>query len=264
MCFRKLFGCKPDEPNEMEYTRKTALLFAINNYPGSSNNLRGCLNDQKMVKEWLSVWYPEFTIYEFKDKQVTKKIFKDWIAKFKDKLQPDDDLFIHLSGHGTRGFDGTGDEIDGYSEALYLHDGPVWDYELRWILSDIPEGARITLALDTCFSGGAISRKNNYLKPRFIETQKIPEGTKRKVSFLKDFEVKNFVQFAACGEGQTAADAYIDGQYCGAFTHCWMKTFQDQLLTDWLTATKDMIKNFTQIPELYGDLNMKNNFLFTN
>ena len=260
MCFKKLFGNTPPLPEEQPYSGKTALLFAINAYKGAP--LKGCLNDQKMVEAWLNTFYPDFIVYKFSDKQVTKNVFKSWCKKYKDLLRPSDDLFIHDSGHGTRGFDHQGEEADGYSEALYFYDGPVWDYELREIFSDIPDGARLTLAFDTCFSGGALSRRHNYIMPRYYETQKIPGGVKRKQAFMK-FDCDNIVQFAACKEGQTAADAYIDGQYCGAFTYGWMKTYINEILNAWLDKIKQKIINFEQVPELYGSINMKNKLIFT-
>lgn len=262
MCFRKWFGSGNDLPIEQPYTGKTALLFAINNY-GGSNNLKGCINDQIMVEFWLNTFYPGFTIYKFIDKQVTQKIFKQWVSDFVSKLRPGDDLFIHDSGHGTKGFDKQGEEADGYSEALYLRDGPVWDYELRSMFTNIPDGARLTLAFDTCFSGGALSRRHNYVKPKYIETQKIPAGLKRKRAFLKEFDCDNIVQFAACGEGQTAADAFIDGQYCGAFTYGWIKTYMNEILNAWLYKSRQKIITFDQVPELYGDIQMKNKLIFT-
>jgi len=275
MCLKKIFGGNP-LPQELPYGGKTALLFAINDYQGSVNNLRGCLNDQLMVEKWLNTYFPEFVIYKFKDRQVTRKIFTEWILKFKNKLTPGDDLFIHISSHGTRGFDKQGIEADGYSEALYLHDGPLWDFELREILTNIPYKSKITLAFDTCFSGGAISknkytsflRKDLYIKPRFTETDIIPPGIRKKSSFVRVFDHSNIIQFAACGEGQTAADAYIAGKYRGAFTYFWIETFVKNRNCDlWLASTKyaiNDIAHYSQVPQIWGGIELINKPVFTN
>jgi len=266
MCFKKIFPPKPELPAEQPYTGKTALLFARNDLPGSANDLKGCLNDQVNVYYWLRTYYPEFTIYVFKETLVIKKNFREWFMKFKNQLRPGDDLFVHNSGHGTRGFDRQGEEADGYSEGIYFADGVLWDYEFREMLTGIPDGARVTLALDICHSGGAVSRANDYFKNRFIETDRIPEGIKRKQAFLRDFDHKGILQFAACGEGQTAADAFINGEYCGAFTHFWLETFYEhQTCNGWIEATKRAchdIAMYKQIPELLLDEQMKQNPIF--
>src|SRR5665647_1057640 len=83
MCFKKWFG-KPDPviiPPPIN-TKKRALLFAINNYAGSGNDLNGCLNDQRDVANKLNKLFPgEFEIKKFSDSQVTADCYKTEIAK---------------------------------------------------------------------------------------------------------------------------------------------------------------------------------------
>ena len=133
----------------------------------------------------------------------------------------------------------------------------------------------MTLVFDTCFSGGAIAKnrymnflkKDLYLKHRFIETDIIPQGTKKKSSFAKTFSNNNIIQFAACGEDQSAADAYIDGKYRGAFTYFWIKTFSPGIFcSNWIVSTKYAIKNIAnciQKPTVWGDNRLINDSIFT-
>lgn len=272
MCFKKLFGNKPPEmPEEKPYTGKTALLFAANDFPGSSNDLKGCLNDQEQEMFWLNTYFPDFVIYNFQDKQYTANTAREWIKKYIAKLQPGDKLYIAISGHGTRGVDPYGEEIDGYIEGLYTSDGSVlWDYEFREILNKIPEGAEVTISLDTCFSGGSITRMKkgkNYLKPRFIETQPIKPGLKRKRTFTATAKNIRYIQFAACQENQTAADAYIVGKYRGAFTYFKFAAY-DHLFTcsEWVYKIGSDIETYsqlTQIPDLLGNEEMMNKEIFS-
>jgi len=260
MCFRKLFG-KPDPLlPELPYTGKTALLFAVNNYPGSANDLRGCLNDQENIeKNIFGKYLPDFHIYKYSDSQVTSYRFLLELKKYIKLLRNGDVLFISYSGHGTQGVDPYHTEADGYSEALYLYDGCLWDYELAPILKMIPEGARVILSFDSCFSGGAV-RGRNYLKPRFVQTCDVT-GIKKRASFLRNVSDR-FILFAGCREYQTAADAFIDGDYNGAFTYYWVGCFEaDMTYTEWINETIYDIRKFEQVPVLTG--NNLDNKVFT-
>ena len=246
MCFKKLFS-KP--PEENTYTGKTALLFAINNYPGSSNDLRGCLNDQENIeKNLFNKYFPDFSVYKYSDSQVTSYRFLLELKKYIRLLQPGDILFISYSGHGTQGVDPYSTEADGYSEALYLYDGCLWDYELATIFKLIPEGARVILSFDSCFSHGMARRQTN---PRFVETHNV-SGVKKRASFLRDVSDK-FIMFAGCQEHQTSADAFIDGDYNGAFTYYWVGCFNPEMTyRQWIDETINDIVQFEQIPVLTG------------
>ena len=74
MCFKRKPPIVPIIGN------KVALLFGINNYPGSSNDLNGCLNDIADVEKKLNELYPsEWSIKKFSDSQVTRSVFRNEI-----------------------------------------------------------------------------------------------------------------------------------------------------------------------------------------
>lgn len=77
MCFKRWF-CNPDEP--VVYGEKTALLFGINDYPGTGNDLSGCINDINDIEDKIKSLWPEFVIRKFKDSEVTRKRFRDELA----------------------------------------------------------------------------------------------------------------------------------------------------------------------------------------
>lgn len=256
MCFKKLFA--PDK-----HYAKTALLFAINDYPGSANDLRGCLNDQAAIKSFLKSYYPEFHVYEYKNKQVTTFRFLEKLAYHVERLSAGEFLFVSYSGHGTQGIDPHHREEDGYSEALYLYDGSLWDYEIAEILQLVPEGATVVISFDSCFSGGSATRMNSYRKERYVETQEIKPQVRKRQSMLKDVSHK-FILFAGCQEDQVSMDAWIGDRYCGAFTYFWLASYDiDYTYQSWIDRTIAAINEFEQIPMLIGNDNIKNKKIFT-
>lgn len=77
----------PDPP-PVNGSKKTALLFAINQY-GGGNNLNGCLNDARDIKNKLNELYPgEFLIKTFLDSQATAETYRTEVAKAIAGLSP--------------------------------------------------------------------------------------------------------------------------------------------------------------------------------
>src|SRR3990167_6137769 len=124
---------------------KKLLSFGINDYPESANDLRGCVFDTKNVSSTLgevtigkhgadtavmvSKVFKEFgfDVRTILNSQATKKRFCDELSAMVLSAQKGDVIVIHYSGHGTQVSDKSGDESDGYDEALYLYDGPLID-----------------------------------------------------------------------------------------------------------------------------------------
>lgn len=179
MCWRK----KPQEPEV--YNSKTLLHFAINNYPGTSNDLNGCVNDQTDWEAFFNKNYPEFAVEKYKDSEVTWQRLHDEIKNHIVAMKPGDILVIGYSGHGTYGPDGT--ETDGSREGLYPYDGRVfWDDDFRALLDLIPEGASVYIILDSCFAGGStLTRKPGLHEKQVHATRGIcsKEKTEGNVTF---------------------------------------------------------------------------------
>jgi len=263
MCLKKILGWfkpnptpvpQPDptpEPNPVE-GKKTALLFAINDYPGTANDLNGCLNDQIDLEKKLNSDFPGFVITKFKDSKVTTRTFIDKITEAISLLNEGDILLIHYSGHGTYTYDKNGDEADGYDEAVYLYDGMVIDDDIGSALSNIPEGSTVLLLFDSCFSG-TVTREINK-RGRFVAPPKgLPKPTFKRRRFLK--ENKNWIVFSGCGEHQTSADAYINGRYNGAFTYFALKSLQPGMTyKDWFNTIRTYLpgNGYEQAPEIEG------------
>lgn len=257
MCWKKIVEwLNNSEPVEYETSNKVALLFAINNYPGSSNDLSGCLNDQDdLIKK-----IPDFQIRNFRDSEVTRSNFIAELDQAISTAVQGDILLVHYSGHGTQLQDKNGDEPDRIDEALYLYDGPLVDDDINISLSKLKDGVICVVLLDSCFSGTAtkaVSNKNKFLPYKGKALKRINKGEKGELKW---------VVFSGCSEHQTSADAFISGKYNGAFTYFLLKTL-DRKLTykQWYEKITDYLPSgeFDQVPTLEGPEELLNKVLLT-
>jgi len=258
MCWRR----KP--PVVEEYHSKTVLHFAINNYPGGSqNDLSGCINDQIDFEAFIKTNYADFVIEKFKDSEVTWQRLHDEIRNHIVALKPGDILVIGYSGHGTYGPDAT--EANGNREGLYPYDGKVfWDDDFRELLDLIPEGAKVYIFLDSCFSGGSTFIRNSYIKNRFMPLGDYEK--KPKTRRMLRSENMNYLLFAGCTEEQTCADAYIENRYNGAFTYYLIRAWNKEINNstwNYFTSSGLLKGRFEQTPKLLGNEAMKANLALT-
>lgn len=250
MCFRKLFH-KPD----FQRNNRVLLTFAINNYPGSGNDLQGCLNDQANVIHNL----PDFQIRAFSDGAVTRANFLEACEEAVTEAVAGDMIVIHYSGHGTQVRDDSGTEADGYCEALYLYDGALIDKEIHAVLDKIAEGVTVCLLMDSCFSGGVT---RNPVRSRFVQTE--PTILTRRVSSFED--VINWIVISGCGENQTSADAEINGLWNGAFTFYAMYVMdRADTYKQWFSKIRMCLPNakFDQSPTIDGPDHLLNKLILT-
>jgi uncharacterized protein YegP (UPF0339 family) len=266
MCIKKIMQwLTPVDPAPIPNPamKKIALLFAINNYPGSQNDLNGCLNDQTNVSGKL----PDFDKRIFKDSQVTVANFKAEVLKAANETVTGDVVVIHYSGHGTYLADYNGDEIDGKDEALYLYDGPLVDDDFGDLLDNFKPGVKVIIFLDSCFSESA-TRVLNLMPNKDKGKFKIYKGFKGYDNVPHNKLVKpiTWVVFSGCSEHQTSADAYINGHYEGAFTHFLMDCI-DRKLTykQWYAELRKSLPSseYDQIPTLEGPDEITNQLIFT-
>jgi hypothetical protein len=250
---KNLFSSKP--PVDYQRANKVLVTNCINDYPGDVNDLNGCLFDQSRVIGKL----PDFQKRLLSDYQVTKKAFlESWEEAITESISGDMIVF-HYSGHGTQVKDKSGDETDGYDEALYLYDGVLIDDEINEVLQKIPEGVTVLILMDSCFSGGITrSKKGNPCiekKSRFVRTEKKIYRKRRKSIARGNGEGLKWIVISGCGENQTSADANFNGQWAGAFTTYAMATL-DRRLTyrEWFNEIRKYLPStdFDQAPTLEG------------
>jgi hypothetical protein len=103
---------------------KRAVCIGINNYPGTLNDLKGCVNDANDWAELLREF--SFDVEVLLDNQGTRENIKTALRNMVSGLLPGDYGVFTYSGHGTYNRDTGGDETDSYDEALYVYDGLCW------------------------------------------------------------------------------------------------------------------------------------------
>jgi len=158
---------------------KKSLLIGIN-YFGTSNELKGCINDVKNVKNWIT------SKFGFSSSEKNMRVLTDdqndsshhptraniiagmkWLVE---GAQSGDSLFIHYSGHGATQKDvrPDTDEADEQDETLvpmdYQSAGMVIDDEIFDIMvAPLPKGVRLTAVMDCCHSGSVFDLPYSYV-----------------------------------------------------------------------------------------------------
>ncbi|WZZ69510.1 hypothetical protein YC2023_080880 [Brassica napus] len=154
---------------------KKAVLIGIN-YPGTEEELVGCINDVKRMHKSLVELYgfSEENIVELIDTdesktQPTGKNIRQAFWDLVGSAQPGDVLFVHYSGHGTRLPPKTGEDDDtGYDECIVPSDiNYITDDDIKEIVGHVPKGCSFTFVSDSCHSGGLIDSAKEQIGESF-------------------------------------------------------------------------------------------------
>lgn len=237
--------------------RKYALCVG-NNYPGTSAELSGCVND---ALDWNAVLhesgYQVTLLLEANHAEVVTalKTMVD-LARFSDRI-----VFTY-SGHGTWLPDADGDEADGRDEALVMADyrsgGLLLDDELQSIFSNLRYGAGALILSDSCHSGTVTRFFDAGRTPRFLSpTEILPDLTLGRALELER-TVKNSTRKTAnlisgCDDPEYSYDAWFNGRANGAFTRAAIDTYRPGIkLGAWHKAIRTKLPNedYPQSPQL--------------
>ena len=229
---------------------RRALCVGINqfkNYPGS--NLHGCINDAQDMAGVLSklLSFGSADIKLLKDTDATKaNIMNELNSMVADaKGGKCNYLVFSLSSHGTQVPDENNEEKDHYDEAFCPHDlaaaNGEWDRkhiiiddELHDLFAQVPNNVLVEVYLDTCHAGTGLKaldlrpdQRPRYLAPPSREAwssiePRVARGLARRFA-ASDKGGANVILTGACRDNQTSADAFINGNYHGAFTYYWCK-----------------------------------------
>jgi hypothetical protein len=243
-----------------------SLHIGVNNYPGSKNDLRGCVNDATGWAVFLKTKHG-FQTTSLLDRQATYKNVAKAMRKIVSEAVEGSHIVITFSGHGTNVRDVSGDEVDKRDEALCLYDKLLLDDELRKILDALPKGARLTFISDSCHSGTVTrsflstlgdedSPVPRYLPPDDDEEafEIAPKSVTKKIFTPEDM---NEVLITGCRANEFSYDARINGKFQGAMSHFALKTLYanpDCTYDEFYAILKKSLpsRHYPQTPQLEG------------
>ena len=244
---------------------KKALLVGINDYPGTQNDLMGCVNDITNVYDVLVKYFgfQPVDITLLADKRASTKAILDGLGKLVASGTPGDTLVFHYSGHGSQVADVEGDEpADNKDEIICPWDFDwdrnfIKDDDFARIFKDLRKGVTLEVILDSCHSGTGtreiiLDRKSlsafadrpltlpglwsspHCIRPRYLAPPadialRADEifGRELPLRKLGASGAMNHVLWAACRDNQYSADADVGGKPGGAFTYFFCKHVRD-------------------------------------
>jgi metacaspase-1 len=244
---------------------KKALCIGINNYPGTSNDLQGCVND---ANDWSALLTSlGFETSLMLDSQATRQNIKAGLGSLIASAGENDVIVFTYSGHGTQVIDVSGDEGDSYDEAIYVYDGTVLDDDLRAIIDTMNPKSTLVMFSDSCFSGTVTRILPEHTKPRFMPNKNVsPTRVVRQHFLLPETNMPELL-VSGCSDSEYSYDAEIDGRYNGAMTAMALRVIkQDPGVTynEFFAGLRVLLpsKDYPQTPQMEGSNAHKSTLLF--
>lgn len=264
---------------------KTALCIGINDYPGTNMDLRGCVND---AEDWAKALAKRgFVVKKLLDGDATKEKLVTAIGEHIRNAKSGDSVVITFSGHGTIVADASGDEVDGWDEALCPHDimqrRSLRDDEIHKLFAGRASGVRIALISDSCHSGtvtrvAAVDPDAEGARPRYLPIGVwLPDAEMPRAANGKPLATvpitsagspwtaglalnEDDLLLAGCEEGPNrfSYDASFQSRPNGAFTYYALKTLgqlgPQSTYGEWHQAIRRSLPSgsFPQTPQLFA------------
>lgn len=266
---------------------KRAVCVGINDYPGTYNDLGGCVND---ANDWADLLKDGFEfgkqIQIITDSGATKDRILQALGDLVTGSKSGDIIVFTYSGHGTWVPDqGTPDECDNRDEAICAYDGNIIDDDIRAVIRQMEPGVRLTIISDSCHSGGvtrAMLKRARTIdtesadtapRPRYmppedergaLRTELIPV---RKRFIYPESDMQEIL-VSGCNSTEYSYDAVIGGRRNGAMTALAIRVIKNnpsatyryfhKALRELLPSTR-----YPQSPQLEGSKANKDKSLFT-
>ncbi|KAK0431407.1 caspase domain-containing protein [Armillaria borealis] len=148
--------------------RRKALCIGIN-YFGRSDQLKGCINDARSIREFLIYYcnYKAWDIAMLTDdspdprQHPTRKNIIDAMNWLVNVAQSGDTLLFFYAGSGRQVCTERGNKVDGYEEAILpvdydQHDDILHEEMYHIMIRPLPTGCHLTVLLSCCHSAGAL------------------------------------------------------------------------------------------------------------
>ena len=250
---------------------KKALCIGINDYPGTGNDLAGCVND---ANDWAAeLGSRGFTVTKMLDKKATHAAMTKAIGSLVKDAKKGDTLIITYSGHGTWVPDSSGDEPDGRDEGLCPYDiktaGPLLDDEIRVLFAACGQGVRLVLISDRCHSGSVTRGSEEGLdangpRARFLPLAawmpeaELPRAGRRPATLVSGLRrAGGELLLAGCHDTEYSWDTSFQGRPNGAFTYYALKTLRERnpaTYEAWFNAVREFLPStrLPQAPQILG------------
>jgi hypothetical protein len=276
--FLSFFKKEESNSRNCEGVSRNSLHIGINNYPGTANDLRGCVNDANNWEKFLREDFC-FNTSKLLDSKATHKNVVREMKKVIRETKSGGHVVITFSGHGTNVKDQNGDEQDKRDEALCLYDKLLIDDELRDMFSQLPKDVSLTFISDCCHSG-TITRsflstlydedapRARYLPPEDDEEafEIVPKSVAKKLMHPQGD--MNEVLISGCNPTQYSYDAKISNQFQGAMSANAIAVIKENPECTYDEFYKKLRKRlptrrFPQTPQLEGSPENKKRKMFS-
>ncbi len=249
---------------------RVALTIGINNYPGTDNDLAGCVND---ANDWARVLSARgFEVRQLLERKASGSAIRKGIEQTIARAsEAGDTAIITFAGHGTWVPDKDGDEPDRRDEGLCPWDldtnGPLIDDELYDLFAERERGARVVFISDSCHSGTVVrmlDAQGPRVRMRFMPPSRfmtVPDAEAPVV--VRSARPTVALLMAAAQDNQYAADAEFDGRPAGVFTHYAIEALQGLRVgatyLDWFKAIRERLPSaeYSQRPNLVATKGMR-------
>lgn len=250
---------------------KKALCIGINDYPGTANDLSGCVND---ANDWAQeLTRNGFAVEQLLDAAATKAAMVAAIKGLIEGAAKGDSLIFTYSGHGTWTPDRSGDEPDGRDEALCPYDlstkGALLDDDIHALFTLRRPGVRIVLISDSCHSGSVTRGSEEDVDPgvpriRFMPPEAwMPKEDLPPPALRMALPRGGFTRsggdllLAGCQDTEYSYDTRFNGRPNGAFTYYALKALREAKPTSyekWFNAIRAYLPStrLPQTPQIFG------------
>jgi len=251
---------------------KYAICMGINDYPGVQNDLSQCVNDMNKIATRLEL--VGFDASRLKDSDAVTSVLIAKVRSIAAKAKVGDEVVISYSGHGSYRRDLDGDELDigiKYDEVICLYDRDFSDDEFRNLLNEFKPGVKITVILDSCFSGTA-TRAMLYGKVRKVRFRPPKEplipfvGHKKPYLKALDEESMNHILLSGCSDSEYSYEDENGGVFTSLLCEIidYYKQSADPI--NFLEFAKDIASKlpsneFPQSPQVEGPEKLKQNIM---
>jgi metacaspase-1 len=261
-----------------------ALCIGINNYPGTANDLSGCVND---ANDWAAALTKRgFITTKLLNSKATGAKMRTAIGNLVSGAASGDIVVIQYSGHGSYVPDTNGDEPDGVDECLCPYDinsrGALTDDELYDLFNARKPGVKVVMISDSCHSGSVarfapidtpptvrgrsgIRRKVKFLPPEaFLSRRELAVlGSRRSYRRASPPGRYASLLMAGCQDTEYSYDAWFNNRPNGAFTFVALRALKalpaNATYSKWHQAIRKSLpsQQYPQAPNLFGSSTMK-------